>query len=237
MENVRRAGNLAEQATQLLRQAILAGDLQPGELYTAGQLGEQIGGISRTPVREALLELSRLGLVEIEKNRGVRVITASVESLLQGFEVRLMLEVPLARRATALQDETTTTAVKTVFEHFRHVAESGDSEATLRADRDFHRSLLQGSGNTKAVILLQDQRNLVLMSGVGTVPTSRSAMECFEDHLDIFDAFMTGDVQGVGQALNRHIVNTAQMLIAQETRSRPEFGTVDAAKRLAWLMH
>lgn len=236
MENVRRTNNLTEQAFELLRKAIVSGDLKPGTLYNASQLGEQIG-VSRTPIREALLELSRLGLVEIEKNRGMRVVTTSIEGLIQGFEVRLMLEVPLARRATELRDDTTITAVKNTFEQFRQAATTDDAEATLRADRDFHRTLLLGSRNVKAVELLQGQRNLVLMGGVGTVPTSRSALECFEDHLDIYDAFIDGDVEGVGRAMTRHIAHTAQMLIAQETRSRPEFAEVDAAERLDWLTH
>lgn len=225
---------MTDQAFEQLRKAIVSGDLKPGQLYTAGQLGEQIG-VSRTPIREALLELSRLGMVEIEKNRGMRVVTTGIEGLFQGFEVRLMLEVPLARRATELQDDTTLTAVKTVFEQFRQAAATDDAEATLRADRDFHRTLLLGSRNIKAVGILQEQRNLVLMGGVGTVPTSRSALECFEDHLDIYDAFIHGDVEGVGQAMTRHITHTAQMLITQETRSRPEFAEVDAAERLDWL--
>ena len=236
MENVRRTSNLTDQAFEQLRKAIVSGHLKPGELYTAGQLGEQIG-VSRTPVREALLELSRLGLVEIEKNRGMRGVSTSIEGLIQGFEVRLMLEVPLARRATELQDQATLAAVKDTFGQFHEAAATNDAEATLRADRDFHRTLLLGSRNIKAVEILQEQRNLVLMGGVGTVPTSRTALECFEDHRDIYDAFIQGDVDGVGRAMARHITHTAQILIAQETQSRPEFAEVDAARLLDWLTH
>lgn len=236
MENVRRTRNLTDQAFELLRKAIVSGDLKPGELYTAGQLGEQIG-VSRTPVREALLELSRLGLVEIVKNRGMRVVTTDIEGLVQGFEVRLMLEVPLARRATELRDDTAIAAVNGTFKEFRQAAMADDAEATLRADRDFHRTLLLGSRNVKAVGLLHEQRNLVLMGGVGTVPTSRSALECFEDHIDIHGAFVKGDVEGVGRAMTRHITHTAHMLIAQEIRSRPEFAGADATERLDWLTH
>lgn len=78
-----------------LRAAITSGELEAGRLYSAAALGEQLG-VSRTPIREASHELARLGLVEIERNRGIRIVATSVEALLQGFEVRLMLEVPLA---------------------------------------------------------------------------------------------------------------------------------------------
>jgi DNA-binding GntR family transcriptional regulator len=167
----------------------------------------------------------------------MRVVTTSIESLLQGFEVRLMLEVPLARRATELKTAATAGDVRAAYERFRAAADAGDADATLRADRDFHRTLLSGSGNAKAVALLQEQRNLVLMGGVGTVPSSRSTVECFDDHLDIYTAFDAGNVDAIGSAMSRHISGTARMLIAQESRSRPEFGPVDAAERLAWLIH
>ena len=238
VELLRPVTNLAEQAFEEIRRAILAGDLEPGRIYTASELGERIG-VSRTPVREALLELSRGGLVEIVKNRGMRVIQTSLEDLLQGFEVRLMLEVPLVRRATELQTETSRAEVIAAFERFAMAADNGAADGVLRADRDFHGTLLSGSGNAKAVALLQDQRNLVLAGGTATVPLSRSAHECFEDHRAIYDAYLARDAVGAGSAMAQHISNTARMLISQEEEKRAGFGAGGAglvAERLDWFL-
>lgn len=236
MQHVERPQTLTEQATESLKNAILAGDLVPGQLYTAGELGKQLN-VSRTPIREALQELARRGLVEIEKNRGMRVRSTSVESLMEVFQVRLMLEVPLARRAVELATPEFVDDVEAAYESFRVAAEGGDPDAVLRADRDFHRALLAGAGNDRARTVLQEQRDFVLSTGMGTVPHSRTALECFEDHADIMGAVRNRDVEAVGRAVARHISHTAKMLIRQETRSRPEFAAVDADAAIDWLLH
>lgn len=236
MEENRETSNLTDVAREQLRGAILAGELKPGQLYTAGELAERVG-VSRTPIREALLELERNGMVEIVKNRGMRVRQTSLEDLIEGFEVRLMLEVPLTRRATDRQDGDARARVESVFLEFEDAARRSDVPATLRADRDFHRSLLAGSGNSKAVQMLFEQRNLVLTGGVETVPRSRSAWECFTDHADIYEGFMNRDGDAAAAAMGRHISNTARMLINQESQRRPDFADKAAVDRLSWILH
>lgn len=236
MRSVHRPSSLTDQAVESIRVAIISGDLVPGELYTATELGNQLN-VSRTPIREALQELARRGLVQIERNRGVRILSTSLQSLIEVFQIRLMLEVPLARRATQLKTVATAAAVEEAYEAFRRAAENGDPELVLRADRDFHRTLLAGAGNDKATQLLSEQRDFVLQTGVGTVPTSRTAQECFEDHRDIMEAFRQGRDAEVGSALARHISHTATMLITQETRDRPEFADARSAEAIDWLVH
>jgi DNA-binding GntR family transcriptional regulator len=81
VEEKRETSNLTDLAYEQLRRAILVGELKPNQLYTAGELAERVG-VSRTPIREALLELERKGMVEIVKNRGMRVRQTSLEDLL-----------------------------------------------------------------------------------------------------------------------------------------------------------
>lgn len=235
MKTADRSLSLTDQAVASIRASIVSGDLVPGELYTATELGREIG-VSRTPVREALLELARRGLVEIVPNRGARILSTSGQTLLEIFQVRLMLEVPLARRATELKTNESEAAVEAAYTAFGAAADENDPHRVLRADRDFHRALLAGAHNAKATQLLQEQRDFVLSTGVGTVPTSRSPQECFEDHRDIMDAFRTGHAGDVGAAMARHIAHTATMLIKQEARKRSEFEHVDAAKGIGWLV-
>ena len=226
---------LTEHAIESLKDSILSGELVPGRLYTASELGEELE-VSRTPVREALQVLERRGLVKIEKNKGVRVVNTSVESLIEVFQVRLMLEVPLSRRATELKNEQSVQEISEAYEAFRRAAQVGAPDDVLRADRDFHRALMAGAKNDRARTVLQEQRDFVLTTGVGTVPRSRTAIECFEDHADIMEAFIEGDAKAVGNAVARHISNTAKMLIQQETKDRPEFASVDADEAIDWLI-
>lgn len=234
MESLPRVASLTDQAFESLKASILRGDLVPGELYTASDLGQQLN-VSRTPIREAIQELARRGLVETEKNRGIRVLNTSVTSLVEVFQIRLMLEVPLSRRATVFKTEESAAEVHRAYEQFRAAAEAGDAQAVLRADRDFHTALLAGARNRKAKTVLQEQRDFVLSTGMGTVPTSRTPRECFEDHTDIMSAFDRGDAEQVGAAVGRHISHTAKMLIRQESKNRPEFADSLGDDEFDWL--
>lgn len=235
VNSIERAPRLTEQATELLRRAIITGDLAAGERYSATELGARMG-VSRTPIREAAIELSRLGLVEVEPNKGIRILPTSAGALVRSFEVRLMLEVPLTKKATLRADDEGRARVGAAFEEFRAAAETGEAAPTLAADLAFHTALLALADNATAASLVAQQRNLVLHTGVETVPTSRTAMECFEDHRDIFDAFTAGDADAAAAAMQRHIVGTARLLVAQEARKRPAFDAVDLHDALAWLI-
>jgi DNA-binding GntR family transcriptional regulator len=219
VDNLERADNLTDQAITRLRTAILGGELKPGELYSATQLGEWLG-VSRTPIREAVQQLAKTGLVVVERNRGIRVRSTTLEDLIEGFQIRLMLEVPAARRATAVRTDADVQRVKEAFEAFQQISEIGEPAATLRADRDFHLALLTTSGNHRVVKILEELRNVVLLTGVETVPRSRSSREAFEDHRDVYEAFVAGDAEKAGQAMRRHIVNTACLLVLRESHER-----------------
>ena len=67
-------------------------------MHSVGSLAEMLG-VSRTPVREALIELASRGMVRFERNRGVRVVETSVHDLDEIFEMRRLLEPPAARKA------------------------------------------------------------------------------------------------------------------------------------------
>jgi DNA-binding GntR family transcriptional regulator len=236
VEQIDQPGTLTEQTVRRLHRAILAGELAPGRRYSTAAIAGQLG-VSRTPVREAALQLERMGLVAIERNRGIRILTTSVEQLLQGYELRLMLELPLVERAVGQATDTERAEVDRVHEAFRQAAARGDDEGTLRCDRDYHMALLRGAHNGRALRVLEELRTMVLVSGVGTVPTSRSAQECFDDHADVHVAWLRRDAAGVREALGRHIVHTASILIRQESRRRPDFAEdVDVHERLGWLL-
>ncbi len=217
---------LTEQILVRLRTAIVDGELIPGTRYSATGLGERFG-VSRTPVREALLELERDGLVRIDKNRGVSIVATSLDEVVECFQVRLLLEVPAAARAARSADRESITAVEHRFAAMERAAHDDDPERLLRADRDFHQAILVIADNARLVKVLQDLRNLVLTTGVATVPASRSCQELVEDHREILEALRRGDSAASARAMHRHIVNTATLLIRREATQRREGGGQD----------
>lgn len=171
-----RGPKLTQQSAERLRQAIVSGELPVGSLHSASSLGAWLGawlGVSRTPSRAATAELARLGLVAIEPNHGIRNVETDIVSLIEGFELRFIIEVPLARKATLTSNDGASEKLRAHFASFRIAAESNIAGATLRADRDFHTTVHDMAGNLRASEVLREQRNIVLQSEVGTVSSSR----------------------------------------------------------------
>src|SRR6185369_10747857 len=87
------APSLREQARKVIRGLIITGQMQPDQLYSVPRLATELG-VSATPVREALLDLAREGLLEPVRNRGFRVVALTSTELKDIYAIRTMLEVP-----------------------------------------------------------------------------------------------------------------------------------------------
>ena len=92
--------NLRDRVSQALRSAIISGEMEPGVVYSAPSLAARFG-VSATPVREAMLDLVREGMVTIVPNKGFRVTEVDDASLDQTTQIRQLLEPPVVGRVTA----------------------------------------------------------------------------------------------------------------------------------------
>ena len=94
---------LRDQVAHQLRAALIAGELRPGSVYSAPGLAADFG-VSATPVREAMLDLAREGLVEPVRNKGFRITEVSERDLDQYTEIRALIEIPIVGRVTRTAD-------------------------------------------------------------------------------------------------------------------------------------
>lgn len=235
MKKIIKPTSLAESAFTVLRKAIVDQELEANRLYSATELGEWIGGISRTPIREAALRLEKVGMVRIEKNKGIRILPTSLAMLIESFQIRLMLEVPIMRQAASIRSEQDVANIQKLYAAFEEAALKNDADATLEADRDYHLGLLTIVGNSKATSIIEDSRNAVLMTGASTIPHSRSCIDTFADHVLLHQAILAGDAQGAASAMKQHIINTASLLITQESSKRPDWEGNDVVQQLNWI--
>ncbi len=104
-----------------LRQRILTGELAPGTRHSVYRLADELG-VSRTPVREAVLRLADLGLVTIERNRGITIRGVRAEDVRDVFELRLLLEVPAAAGAASQVDDALAERLSDALDAMRHAA-------------------------------------------------------------------------------------------------------------------
>lgn len=188
-----------------IREAITSGELVAGQTYSATYLGDLIGA-SRTPIREALLQLSRLGMIRIDKNKGATVLATTMRDLIEVFQIRLMLEVPATAHAARTASPAVVREIQDAFKAMQAAADLGDQEQLVRADRAFHQAVMRQTGNPKLEDVVRTVRNLVLTRD------DREPQEVVDDHVDIVQAFIVGDGHAAAQSMQRHILHTAELL-------------------------
>jgi DNA-binding GntR family transcriptional regulator len=224
VRQVRQTETVNAQVLDALRAAVITGELPPGTLHSVQTLATQLG-VSRTPVREALIKLAQQGMVRFERNRGVRVLQTSLHDLEEVFAMRLLLEVPATRRACQQIDDSGRRELRRLYQAMERCARAGDEYRMWEHDRRFHRVLLRASGNLRLAEYVDGLRDMVLRRGVSTAGHSRGLDEIVAEHREVLLRIEAGDADGAAEAMRTHVLHTAELLIAQEAGAPP--GGVD----------
>ena len=132
-----------------LREALLSGELVPGEVYSAPALAERFG-VSATPVREAMQRLESEGAVETVPNRGFRVAVCSARDLAELAEIRALLEIPSLLEAARSMPPECWESLRPYAEEALAAAAVGDRATYALADCAFHGALLELTGTANS---------------------------------------------------------------------------------------
>ncbi|HEY0697406.1 MAG TPA: GntR family transcriptional regulator, partial [Micromonospora sp.] len=132
--------SLTERVFEQIRAAIISGELAPGSLYSVVEIASQLG-VSRTPVREALLQFAANGMVRFERSRGVRILELSVKDIEEIYSLRLLLEAPSAHRAATEMTDRERTTLRRAFEAMRKACDAGDERLFQKHDLVFHETI------------------------------------------------------------------------------------------------
>ncbi|MGW4803972.1 GntR family transcriptional regulator [Kitasatospora sp. NPDC004272] len=195
---------LRDQVAHALRAALISGELRPGVVYSAPTLAADFG-VSATPVREAMLDLAREGLVEAVRNKGFRVTELSDRDLDEFTEIRALIEVPtvgrVARTATAEQLEALRPQARAIVA----AARKHDLIGYLEADRQFHLDLLALAGNARLVETVGDLRKRSRLYGLNRLDQQGELVSSAEEHLELLDVLLTGDAEAAQECMTRHL--------------------------------
>ncbi len=215
LKEIKAEPNLTDRARDSIRAAIIDGQLAPGSLHSVQSLAD-IFKVSRTPVREALIDLAGAGMVEFERNRGVRILQTSVHGLEEILALRILLEVPATYRAAERIRPETIESLREELASMIEAAEAGDEVTAMQHDRRFHELINQASGNARLATYVDSLRDLILTRGVSTVGRSRSLAAIVGEHTAILEALEAGDADRAASAMKIHLVNTSALLLKQE---------------------
>lgn len=196
--------SLRETVTQALRAAVISGEMKPGEVYSAPTLGKRFG-VSPTPVREAMLDLVKEGLVVSLPNKGFRVTEVSDADLDEITALRLLIEPPTVAAVTPLIDADGLERLRSMAADIVDFAGEGDLIAYTEADRAFHIAILEYSGNRRLVLLISELRAHTRLLGLAPLAASGKLREMALEHMELVELMAAGKAAEAQELMTRHV--------------------------------
>lgn len=207
-----------------IRERILSGELRPGDPLVEAQLSAEFG-VSKTPVREALIALGRDGLVDQVPYHVTRVATPAPADVGEACEVRSWLEGEIAAGAAVAAKPELFAALSESIEESRRALESSDLHAYTEAVEAFSDLLLDASSNRFAVEFVQRLRNILALTANVAQRTAGRRERSIEEHAAILAAMEKGDADGARAATRTHmasIENDALRALAELVENRED---------------
>jgi len=204
LQTVKKNVSLRETVTLALRAAVISGEMQPGEVYSAPALGKRFG-VSPTPVREAMLDLAKEGLVISLPNKGFRVTEVSDADLDEITALRLLLEPPTVRQVVPLIDDAGLDKLVGMAQDIIDFAGDGNLIEYTEADRRFHMAVLEYSGNMRLVSLVSELRSHTRLLGLAPLVGTGQLREMAYEHLELVELIRAGKAEEAEDLMRRHI--------------------------------
>lgn len=207
----------ADRAYAYVRGEVLCRRIGGNDILTEGHIADAVG-VSRTPVREALLRLQADGMVRLLPKRGALVLPVTAEEMADVLETRRLVETFAARKAVT--DGSPAQLVDRLHAHIddmRAAAKRHDAVAYVEADRAFHLELVASAGNEILTSLYRSLRDRQLRMGVvnllddGPVDPARMRRSA-EEHEQITDAIASRSVRAVDAAIDTHLDDAGRLL-------------------------
>lgn len=196
-----------------LRQAILKGELEPGERLMEIQLAERLG-VSRTPIREAIRKLELEGLVLMIPRKGAEVAKISARSLRDVLEVRRALEELAIELACQRMSEEEVGNLQKAQEDFKNAIAEGDAMKIAETDEHYHDVIYEGTQNAKLIQMLNNLREQMYRYRLEYLKDTGSHERLNSEHREIYEGIKKGDKEAVSAAIGTHIDNQRDAILA-----------------------
>jgi len=196
--------SLREQVANVLRAAIVAGEMRPRVLYSVPTLAERFH-VSVTPVREAMLDLAKEGLVYPVRNKGFRVTELADKDLDDITQLRALIEVPTVARLAEVVTDEDVGALRGLAQAIVDGAAAGDLIRYLEEDRRFHLQLLALAGNPRLVEVVRQLRAQTRLYGLDQLAVQGRLIASAAEHHELLDSLQAHDAARAEALMRRHI--------------------------------
>ena len=215
------AQSLANLAFEKIVGGIVCGDIAPGERISEAELARKFG-ISRGPLREALMRLEGRRLVERRPNLGAYVVGLSERGLDELFTMREALEGMACRLAATAMSDAEIAELKQYLHCFNHDGEAGEMAEYYQSLEDFHVRIVRGSRNERLIAACCDElyyQFRVYRSQASIQPGARARAACAE-HQSIIDALLARNPDRAEATMRQHLIQVRANLIWRDPEKK-----------------
>jgi DNA-binding GntR family transcriptional regulator len=189
-----------------LREAILRGDLAPGERLDESALAVALG-VSRTPIRSALRVLAAESLVDLHPHRGAIVSELSPDELNEVYLVRMILEGTAARLAAPRMDAERIAVLEVLIQELESTE---DPDQWLAINNQFHATIYQAANRPRMLSIIEYVRNIATPYIRQFIEIREHMESSRDDHRRIFEACKKRDGQLAESEIRKHLQDVAQ---------------------------
>jgi GntR family transcriptional regulator, rspAB operon transcriptional repressor len=195
---------LADSVYEAIRTSIMDKTLAPGARVTESGIAKRLG-VSKTPVREALLRLRRIGVIQPDGVRGGHVVRPSRRAIREAYEVREALEVFAARTVAERVSESDLELICDNAARSLQCARCGDHAGFHEWDFAFHQAIAEAAANPRLKELIEDVNTLIRTLRQRDFPDSEWSVDCAHAHMRIADAIARRDPAVAEAEAREHI--------------------------------
>jgi len=204
IQNIPQPLPLAKMAYHALREAILTGQLNNVEVYNEVALAKGLG-ISRTPVREALLELASQGLINFLPRRGVAVVRFTAQDVEEIFELRKAIELVAVEKVSRANPRPDFRKAAAALKDQHKAYHKKNATAFMLADRKFHGVFFRLTDNRRMIAIMENIRDILHVMGLQAMTVEGRMAQVLTEHAAVLEAVEQGNTAAAINALDRHL--------------------------------
>jgi DNA-binding GntR family transcriptional regulator len=211
---IERSDSLKDLAYREIKKQLLGGGFRRESVYSANQFAEMLG-ISRTPAREALLQLVAEGHLAPVDNQGFRIREYSDKEIRDFFEARRLVETYVVERAAGNLSGEQLLRMDENHRRMSDLARRGKLDAFLETDREFHTDLVRDHNNLFLESVMERIRSHFAIFGLAAIAHEGRVQQILREHLAVICALREGNQARAAAAMREHLLITEKAVLGQ----------------------
>jgi DNA-binding GntR family transcriptional regulator len=204
-------GPIAARIVDTMKQAIITMRIRPGERLSEQELAAGFG-VSRQPVREALIKLAEAGLVLILPQRGTLVVKISRAAVENARFIREAIECAVVREAAKRQDTDVFEAIRRNLAETERCIALGETDHFFRLDEAFHAHLAAAAGRPDTWHVIEEQKSQMDRVRYLDVSAGVPMQVLLDQHRAIYEAVAAGDGEAAERVMHQHLTEILKVL-------------------------